>query len=95
MNRRIEIQRIKQLSIVEFLASWDIHPVKRQSGRLWYVSPLRPEEKEPSLCVYAEKPIQDFYDFGEAKGGSIIDLAMVIFRQTYPQAMSMLRKSLD
>jgi len=63
----------KQLSIVEYLSSLGISPVRIRQADHWYVSPFR-SEKEPSFKV--NDKLNLWYDHGAGIGGTIIDLGM-------------------
>lgn len=89
--RRLEIEAIRELSITDFLAETGIFPVRRTRRIWWYLSPLRAETK-PSFAVYVDKELQDWYDFGLSKGGSIIDLVMELYGLPYTEAVRLLRK---
>ena len=91
LKRKLEINAIKNLSIVEFLSSIGYEPVRTTSKVSIYSSPLR-KEVYPSFIVYHDK--NDWYDFGEMSGGSIIDLVMAIFDMDYKEAIQMLRITL-
>ena len=68
-----DLSRIKQYPIVEYLESKGIKPVRRTSVYALYRSPLR-AETHPSFKVDTEKNL--WIDYGEGRGGSIIDLCM-------------------
>lgn len=89
--REAELEMIKELSIVDFLAEEGHYPVKRTKKIFWYLSPLR-IESNASFAVYVNKSPQDWYDFGIRKGGSIIDLVMELYGMEYKEAIKALRK---
>lgn len=64
-------KEINDFSIVEYLRIKNIHPSKVRNNDHFYYSPFR-EERTPSFKVNSN--INRFYDFGEGKGGSLIDL---------------------
>ena len=68
-----DLSRIKRYSIVEYLESKGIKPVRKTPTYVMYHSPLR-EEMHPSFKVDTEKNL--WIDYGEGRGGSIIDLCM-------------------
>lgn len=68
-----DLSRIKRYSIVEYLESKGIKPVRKTPTYVMYHSPLR-EETHPSFKVDTEKNL--WIDYGEGRGGSIIDLCM-------------------
>lgn len=68
-----DLSRIKRYPIVEYLERRGIKPVRRTAAYALYCSPLR-EETHPSFKVDTEKNL--WIDYGEGRGGSIIDLCM-------------------
>ena len=68
-----DLSRIKRYPIVEYLERKGIKPVRRTPSYVLYRSPLR-EETHPSFKVDTEKNL--WIDYGEGRGGSIIDLCM-------------------
>ena len=68
-----DLSRIKRYPIVEYLERKGIKPVRRTAAYALYCSPLR-EETHPSFKVDTEKNL--WIDYGEGRGGSIIDLCM-------------------
>ena len=68
-----DLSRIKRYPIVEYLERKGIKPVRRTPSYALYRSPLR-EETHPSFKVDTEK--SRWIDYGEGRGGSIIDLCM-------------------
>ena len=68
-----DLSRIKRYPIVEYLERKGINPVRRTPSYALYRSPLR-EETQPSFKVDTEKNL--WIDYGEGRGGSIIDLCM-------------------
>ena len=68
-----DLSLIKRYSIVEYLERKGIKPVRRTPSYALYCSPLR-KETHPSFKVDTEKNL--WIDYGEGRGGSIIDLCM-------------------
>ena len=68
-----DLSRIKRYPIVEYLERKGIKPVRKTPTYVIYRSPLR-EETHPSFKVDTEKNL--WIDYGEGRGGSIIDLCM-------------------
>ena len=68
-----DLSLIKRYPIVEYLERKGIKPVRRTPSYALYRSPLR-EETHPSFKVDTEKNL--WIDYGEGRGGSIIDLCM-------------------
>ena len=68
-----DLSRIKRYPIVEYLERKGVKSVRRTAAYALYCSPLR-EEIHPSFKVDTEKNL--WIDYGEGRGGSIIDLCM-------------------
>ena len=68
-----DLSRIKRYPIVEYLERKGIKPVRKTPTYAMYRSPLR-AETYPSFKVDTEKNL--WIDYGEGRGGSIIDLCM-------------------
>lgn len=70
------IKEIKRIPLATFLSRLGCEPSYRRGNGLWYRSPLR-QENTPSFKVRLDK--NTWYDFGIAKGGTIIDLAAELY----------------
>ena len=68
-----DLSLIKRYPIVEYLERKGIKPVRKTPTYAMYRSPLR-EETHPSFKVDTEKNL--WIDYGEGRGGSLIDLCM-------------------
>ena len=79
-----DLSRIKRYPIVEYLERKGIKPVRRTPAYALYRSPLR-EETHPSFKVDTEKNL--WIDYGEGRGGSIIDLCMRLEGCTLSEAI--------
>ncbi|WP_199119926.1 CHC2 zinc finger domain-containing protein [Pedobacter sp. ASV28] len=69
----IDWQQIRNIDLVHYLAQLGIEPKNIRGNDFWYHSPFR-EERTPSFKVNREKNV--WYDWGEGKGGNLIDFAM-------------------
>ena len=65
-------QQAKRIPLKDLLARLGHQPHHEKSGEFWYLSPFRPET-EPSFKINLERNI--WFDFGEGKGGTVIDFA--------------------
>ena len=82
-----DLSRIKRYPIVEYLERKGVKPVRRTAAYALYCSPLR-EETHPSFKVDTEKNL--WIDYGEGRGGSIIDLCMRMEGCTLSEAIRLL-----
>ena len=82
-----DLSLIKRYPIVEYLERKGVKPVRRTAAYALYCSPLR-EETHPSFKVDTEKNL--WIDYGEGRGGSIIDLCMRMEGCTLSEAIRLL-----
>ena len=75
----MNIKKIKQIKLQDFLTSMGCKPVKQYGVNLMYLSPLR-TEKHASFKVNTE--INQWYDFGIGRGGNIITLAELLYNSS-------------
>ena len=75
----MDIDAIKEISLVDFLHRLGYDPTGRDSKGLWFYAPYRNEIK-PSFHVNPRKGV--WYDFGTGEGGDIFTLAGVLSGKT-------------
>lgn len=68
----MDIGKIRDTPIADFLGRLGYHPVKGHGGVLWYHSPYR-GDKKPSFKLDTRK--EKWFDFGMDEGGDIFTLA--------------------
>ena len=68
----MEVDKMRAISIADFLNAMGIHPSKQRGKVLWYSAPYR-MERRPSFKVDINRNV--WFDFGTGKGGDIFDLA--------------------
>jgi len=68
----MNIDEIRKIPLVEFLAQLGYKPTGRDSKGLWFYAPYRSERK-PSFHVVPQRNL--WYDFGTGAGGDIFSLA--------------------
>ena len=71
--KKLSCAEARQSDMVECLASLGHQPKKIRYQDYWYCSPFR-EEKTASFKVNRQRNI--WFDFGEGKGGDIIDFGV-------------------
>lgn len=71
------ISEAKQVRIVDFLAQLGHRAQYVKSEQYWYLSPLRTETR-PSFKV--NDRLNEWYDFGEATGGDLVELGKYLYR---------------
>ena len=80
----------RTISIDRYLECQGIKPDRvRQAGReLWYQSPIRSGDNDPSFKVDTVKNL--WFDHGIAKGGNVIDLVCELQNVTVKEALAIL-----
>jgi hypothetical protein len=73
----MNIRQAKEIPIENLLRQLGHEPVRQTRDQLWYLSPFR-DETTPSFKVNTSRNL--WYDFGETKGGSGLDLVMKLGR---------------
>lgn len=76
----MNLDTIKQtIPISDFLKRFGVEPTRISGGELFYHAPYR-KDRSPSLTVNDRLGL--WYDHGSGKGGSILDLAMLLYETT-------------
>jgi hypothetical protein len=80
-KKGISLNEIRDLDIVDYLASLGFEPAKpsRNGVDYYYLSPLR-NESDPSFHVNRDKNC--WYDHGDGKGGNLINFSLLYFNCT-------------
>src|SRR5690242_3420867 len=73
-NNLPTVEEVKNTDMVDYLQSLGIKPAKINRNDHWYLSPFR-DEKVPSFKV--NRNINRWYDFGDGKGGNLIDFGIL------------------
>ena len=73
-NNLSSVEEVKNTDLVDYLSSLGINPAKVIRNDYWYLSPFR-EETTPSFKV--NRNINRWYDFGDGRGGNIIDFGIL------------------
>lgn len=83
----------KLIPIEDYLSIVGIKPVKQLKGgtELWYSSPIREGDSDPSFKVNKNKNL--WYDFGITEGGTIIDLVCKHQNTTVKEALAILERT--
>lgn len=85
-----DLEQLKKISIVDFLANIGIAPAKNMHGYAMYQSPFR-AEKTPSMRVDTDKNL--WCDYGTGEGGSIIDLVMKLSKVSFKEAVGAIKQN--
>ncbi len=73
----MNIRQAKELDMVDYLSNMGFKPHKISGKNYWYYSPLH-DEKTPSFKI--NRSMNKWYDFGEGKGGNLIDFGVAYHR---------------
>lgn len=89
----MKIEQAKAIPLEAFLNRLGFQPVRRSRGQIWYLSPLR-QEKTPSFKV--NNLLNLWFDFGQGKGGSIVDFAMAYGKDdSIPAALKLIESTMQ
>ncbi|WP_152269787.1 CHC2 zinc finger domain-containing protein [Agriterribacter humi] len=87
--KKLSCREARQIDLVEYLAALGHQPKNIRNQDYWYCSPFR-DEKTPSFKVNRARSI--WYDFGEGKGGDIIDFGVEYFSCSVSELLEGLSK---
>jgi len=87
---KMNSNQAKKLQIVDYLSRIGIEKINQKGNEYWYSSPFRTDTK-PSFKVDIIQNI--WFDFGEGKGGNILDLVMNLNNCNIKEALSILNNS--
>lgn len=82
LNRQgLSLDEIRDLDIVDYLASLGFEPAKpsRNGVDYYYLSPLRNED---DASFHVNRTKNKWYDHGDGKGGNLIDFLLLYFKCT-------------
>ncbi len=81
------IKEAKTIDMVAYLSVLGYEPAKVKGVNYWYHSPLR-NERTPSFKV--DRYRNQWYDFGEGKGGNLLDFILLLESLSIPEALKRL-----
>lgn len=87
-SKALTCAQAKEYDIVNYLSALGIEPVKVRGNNYWYLSPLR-DEKTASFKV--QRKLNRWMDFGDGKGGNLIDLAILYHNCTVGEFLQLLQ----
>ena len=87
---KLSCTQAKQIDLVDYLAFLGHHPQKIIRDDHWYLSPFR-DEKTPSFKV--NRKLNVWFDFGEGKGGNLIDFGTRYLKCTISDLLVKLQDS--
>lgn len=83
------IKEAKAIDMVFYLSTIGYEPAKIKGDDYWFYSPFR-KEHTPSFKV--NRKLNKWFDFGEGKGGSLIDFLLELENNPIPQILSKLER---
>lgn len=83
------IKEAKAIDMVFYLSTIGYEPAKIKGDDYWYLSPFR-DERTPSFKV--NRKLNKWFDFGEGKGGSLIDFLLELENDPIPQILNKLER---
>ena len=78
-NKPLTCAEVKSRDMVDYLASLGFEPTRISRQHYWYLSPFR-NERTASFKV--NRALNKWYDFGEGRGGNLIDFGILYFNCT-------------
>src|SRR4051794_4548518 len=84
-NKPLTCAEVKSRDIVDYLASLGFEPTRISGQHYWYLSPFR-DERTASFKV--NRALNKWYDFGEGRGGSLIDFGILYFNCTVSEFLN-------
>ncbi|WP_170971138.1 toprim domain-containing protein [Ilyomonas limi] len=76
-NKPLTCAEVKSRDMVDYLASLGFEPKRISRQHYWYISPFR-NERTASFKV--NRALNKWYDFGEGRGGNLIDFGVLYFK---------------
>ncbi|GAB3427964.1 toprim domain-containing protein [Niabella aquatica] len=86
------IKEANAIDMVAYLSVAGFEPAKVRGENYWYYSPLR-IEKTPSFKVNRRR--NQWYDFGEGKGGNLLDFILLYENVSISEALRRLERASD
>jgi hypothetical protein len=78
-NNELNFEKARSYDLVDYLSTLGFNPSKIVRNQYWYLSPFR-IEKTPSFKV--NRTLNRWWDFGDGRGGDLIDFAIAYHRCT-------------
>jgi DNA primase len=91
-SNKLSIAKAKEMDMVEYLSSLGFKPERTSGKNIWYLSPLH-DEKTASFKV--NRNLNRWYDFGEGKGGNLVDFATRYYNCSVSDALQKLSDNIS
>lgn len=86
-REKLKCEKARDFSILSVLEKSGHFPVRQSEKEAWFLSPLR-SETQASFKVSLS--LNRWYDFGEGKGGNVIDLVVLLKGYSVAEALAFL-----
>lgn len=86
----MNIKEAKEIDLVQYLSKLGYEPANKVGNNYWYHSPFR-NERTPSFAINFRT--NEWYDWGEGKGGNIVDFGILYHRCTVANFLNKLEGS--
>ncbi|WP_424495333.1 CHC2 zinc finger domain-containing protein [Salinimicrobium sp. GXAS 041] len=86
-KHQLSWRNARNVCIVKTLATLGHYPTRKSEKEAWFLSPLR-SETQASFNVSLIKNL--WFDFGQGKGGNVIDLIMQLKNSSFEEALEFL-----
>jgi hypothetical protein len=84
------VKEVREMDMVSYLSRLGHEPAEIKGSNYWYYSPLR-SEKTPSFKV--NRKMNRWYDWGEGKGGNLVDFGVLFHNCTVAELLQKLGAS--
>jgi hypothetical protein len=92
VRKRLSCADAKELDMVDYLATIGFEPTKQNKSNHWYCSPFR-DENTPSFKI--DSKLNRWFDYGEGKGGNLVDFGVLYYRCTVTEFLDKLNGNLS
>ncbi len=86
-GKSLSCEEAKKRDIVNYLRELGFEPTRISRQHYWYLSPFR-SERTASFKV--NRDMNRWYDFGEGRGGNLIDFGILYFECSVPEFLCQL-----
>jgi hypothetical protein len=89
-NNLPSVEEVKNTDMVDYLSTLGYKPSKVTRNDYWYLSPFR-DETTPSFKI--KRNMNRWYDFGDGRGGNIIDFGILYHKCSVSDLLKKMNKS--
>lgn len=91
-GNRLDCAALRNMDMIDYLAAIGIMACKIRGNDFWYLSPFRAER---TASFKVNRKLNRWYDFGEGRGGNLIDFALRYYDCSIAELLRMSRTDLS